>query len=158
MRHHGRAEDAGGEDDAVCAFETRDGDAVADFGPVRVREERLERKGQDDHQHHGGYRRFEGAVPPPLHFKDGEARKCRDDGGRNHADAEDQVQAECRSDEFGKIGRDDDELALDPEEDRRLFREAVACHFREITAGRDAELRGHRLDQDRHQIREGDHP
>ena len=48
-------------------------------------------------------------------------------------------------------------LAQHPEDDRRRPRIAVAAGLREVASAGDAQARGERLQQNRHQIRQHDH-
>ncbi len=80
---------------------------------------------------------------------------------RGEADAPDERQAEQQverdggADHFGQVAGGDGDLAEDPQNDGGRPRVAVAAGLGEVAAAGDAEPRGERLQQDRHQV--GDH-
>ena len=71
--------------------------------------------------------------------------------------AEQQIERDRRADHFGQVAGGDRDLAQHPQHDRGRARVAVAAGLRQIAAAGDAEPRGERLQQDRHQVRQHDH-
>ena len=67
------------------------------------------------------------------------------------------LQRDGRADHLGEIAGGDGDLAEDPQHDRDRARVAVAARLREVAAAGDAEPRGERLQQDRHQVGDHDH-
>ena len=57
---------------------------------------------------------------------------------------------------LGEVAGGDGDLAEDPQDDRDRPRVAVAAGLREVASAGDAEARGERLQQDRHQVRDHD--
>ena len=153
MRHAGGAEDADREQDAVGAVEAGHEEAVADAGPRRVGLQHLESERDHDDADEGGDHRLEPAEPPRLEGEDPEGRDAGEDGGREEREAGEQVDADRGADELRDVGRHRDHLGLDPEQEGDPAWEARAAHLRQVQAGRDPELRAHRLDQHRHQVR-----
>ena len=82
---------------------------------------------------------------------------------RRQADAphqremEEQVERDRRADDLREVARGNRHLAEEPQEDRRRTRVMIAARLRQIAAAGDAEARGQRLEQDRHQVRQHDH-
>ena len=69
--------------------------------------------------------------------------------------AEEQVEGDGGADDFGEVAGGDGDLAEDPEDDGDGARVVVAAGLGEVASAGDAEARGERLQQDRHQV--GDH-
>ena len=83
--------------------------------------------------------------------------------GVQHGGAEDPqhelpLRGEGRADELGQVGRHRDHLGLHPEAERGAAGEPFATHLGEVQPGGDAELRAHRLDDHRHDVRHEDDP
>ena len=158
MRHDGRAEDAGGEEDALRGVEAGREEALDDARRRRLGEEDLEGEGSDNHAHERG---DHGLQPPEaalLQSENGEGREPRDDAGGKEGEAAEEVEPESGPDQLGEVGRHRDRLGLKPEPDRDRPGETVAAHLGEVPPGRDAELGAHRLDEHRHDVRGQDHP
>ena len=80
---------------------------------------------------------------------------------RQHApderQAEEEIERDGGADDFREVAGGDRDFAEDPEHDGRAARVAVAAGLGEVASAGDAETRGERLQQDRHQVREHDH-
>ena len=81
VRHDGRTEDPGGEEQRLGAVEARDDEMPRDLARVRARHQRLEREGDDDHADQGRDHGLEAAEPMALEREDGE-RARTPPGGR----------------------------------------------------------------------------
>ena len=98
-------------------------------------------------------------TPRSSAAQDRERDDAREQPGGQERQAEEQVEAERGADELREVARHRDGLGLQPEEDaHRAARSCSAADLGEVVAGGDAELRAHRLDQHRHQVRDEDDP
>ena len=153
MRHHRRADDPGGEQDALGAGEAWDHQVLGDFVRRRLGVEQLEREGGDDDADQGGDPRLEPAKAHLLQGEDREGAGAGDHPGGEERNAEQQVEAERGADHLGDVGRHRDQLGLQPEADRGPSREGLPTQLGEVATGRDAQLRRLGLDQHRDQVR-----
>ena len=96
--------------------------------------------------------------PRRLQREDRERGRAREQGGGEERDVEEELEADRGADELGDVGRHRDDLRLDPEPRCSCAREPVAADLGQVLAGRDAELRAHRLDEHRHEVRREDDP
>ena len=67
--------------------------------------------------------------------------------------AEEEIEADGRSEEFGEIGGDSGDLGGDPEADGGELGEVLAAVLRQGETGDDAQLGGEVLDEHRHGVR-----
>ena len=158
VRHDGRAEDPGGEEQRLAALEARDDEVAGDLGGIGLRERDLEREGDDDDADERRDHRLEPAVAVALEREDRERAAAGEQPRREERDAEKEVEAERGAEDLGEVGRHGDQLGLDPERHRDGPPEVVAAHLREVAARRDPELRRERLHDHRHQVRGEDDP
>ena len=94
---------------------------------------------------------------PAIHQEKQQERvERRDQRAADQRNAEEQLQRDGRADHLGQVAGDDRRLAGEPEHQIDRPRVVVAAGLREIAAGDDAEPRGERLQQDRHQVRQQD--
>ncbi len=157
VRHHGRAEDADGEQDRAAAGERGD-ESAGDLGGLRAREEHLRAERQHDHEHEPRDERLELANATLLHREDGEGDDGRDEGGGQQRHTEEQVDRDRRPQELGEVAGHRGELALEPEADARTPAELSAAHLGQVQARGDAEFGAKGLDQHRHEVGGDDHP
>ena len=118
----------------------------------------LEPERDHDHPDEG---RDHGLEPPEaagLQGQDQEGGGAGEERGREERQAREQVDADRGADELCDVGRHRDQLGLHPEQERDPPGEPLAADLRQVHARRDAELRAHRLDQHRHQVRDEDDP
>ena len=103
VRHHRRADDPGGEQDALGAGEAGDEEVLGDFAAVGVGVEELEDEGGDDDADQGGDPRLQPAEAHLLQGEDREGAGAGDQPGREERDAEEQVEAERGADHLGDV-------------------------------------------------------
>ncbi len=72
--------------------------------------------------------------------------------------AEQQLEADRRTDKLGQIGRHGDDLRLHPIGPHRRPRKAIANMLGQVFPGGDAQLGGQQLDQHRHHVGPNHHP
>ncbi len=158
MRHDRCAEDSRGDQHGFRAVEPRYEEVRDDSLRVRLREDDLEREGNDDHADHPGDHGLEPAEPVALQGQDPEGPGPGEQAGREKRHPEQEVEAERGAEHLREVGRHRDRLGLDPERDRHGAAEVVATGLRQVPPGRDAELRRERLHEHRHQVRGEDDP
>ena len=100
--------------------------------------------------------RFDVAEAAVLQEQHDEHVERREDDAPDERQAEEQVERDGGADDLGEVAGGDGDLAEHPEDDGGRARVAVAAGLREIAAAGDAEARGERLQQDRHQVRDHD--
>ena len=100
--------------------------------------------------------RLDVAEAAVLHDRARAARRRRQAHAPQQRDAEQQLQRDGRAEHLGQVARGDRDFAEDPQDDRRPARVRIAARLREIAAAGDAQPRGERLQQDRHQVRQHD--
>jgi hypothetical protein len=158
VRHHRRAEDPDGDeqhvgiaDDVRCRHEARD-----DPGQARLREEEFDRKparnADDERDHH----RFEHPEAVLLEHQEDQYVSRRDEHAEEERNAEQQLERDGRPEHFSQVAGRDGDLGPDPEQDRGAPRIVSAAGLGQVEAGGDAEPRGERLQQNRHQVRDHD--
>jgi hypothetical protein len=81
----------------------------------------------------------------------------REDDAVHQRHAEEQLQRDRGADHFRQIARGNRHFAEHPQHERDRLGVGIAAGLREIAAAGDAEPRGQRLQQDRHQVRQHDH-
>ena len=92
----------------------------------------------------------------PLQLEEPERDHAGDEPGGQERNAEEEIEAERRTDELRDVGRHRHRLGLDPEAPRDRAGVVVAAQLRQVAVGDHPELRGEVLDQHRHQVR-GEH-
>ena len=157
VRHHRRADDPDGEEHALRPVEARD-EPARDVRARRARHEHLQRERADDDADQRRDHRLEPPEPARLQREDRERGRSREQRSGKERDVEEELETDRGADELGDVRRHRDALRLDPEQDVRAAREPVAADLWEVLAGRDAELRAHRLDEHRHEVRGEDDP
>jgi hypothetical protein len=150
--HHGRADDPGGEKDALGAGEAGHEEVLGDFAAVRAGVDQLEDEGGDDDTDQDRDPGLQAPVAQLLQAEDREGAGAGDQPGREQGDAEQQVKPEGGTDHLGDVGRHRHQLGLQPEADRGAAREALAAELGQVPAGGDAELGRLRLHQHRDQV------
>ena len=118
VRHDGRAENAGGQENALGAVEARLEEALQDGAAVGVRVEHLKREAGHDDPDEGRDDGFEVAHAAQLGGQDRERDDAREHARGQERQAEEQVEAERCADELGQVGGHGDRLGLEPQEDR----------------------------------------
>ncbi len=157
VRHHGGAEDAGGQQQRVGAREAGD-EARGDAGGVVRHEQRVDEEAEQDHAEHPRDDDLEAAVAAALQGEQREGDHRGHQAGRQQREPEQEVERDRRADELGEVGRHGDDLGLHPEPERRALGVVLAAQLGQAAARRDADLRRQVLDQHRHQVRAEDHP
>ena len=124
-----------------------------DLARLRIGHHHLKRKRDDDHADQSRDRGLEAPEAAGLQREDPERRDTGENGRRKERDAEQQVEPDRSARELRDVGGHGDHLRLDPEQEARSSREPLPAELRQVAPGRDAELRAHRLDEHRHQVR-----
>ena len=137
MRHHGRAEDADGEQHAVGAGEVRDQPA-GDAARVDVRPAAGRRGSRADDAEQAGDRQLEAPVAARLQREDAERDDGGDQAGGERRHAEQQVERDRRADELRQVGGDRDHLRLHPQAPGHRAREVLAAQLGQAAARDDA--------------------
>ncbi len=158
VRHHRRAEDSDCEEDALRPVEAGHEEAVPDSRRLRMGHEHLEREGDDDDPDQARDHRLEPPEALRLQGEDPERGDAGQERGREEGKPEQELEPDRSAHELREVGRHGDDLRLQPEEDARRARVALTAHLGQVLPGGDAELRAHRLDEHRHQVRHQDDP
>ncbi len=157
VRHHGRAQDADGEVEAVCgraaAASPVNISAADGFGPDNLDAETA--------GHHGDQREHEG-----LDGADAEALEPEQQqgigGGEQDADqqrnVEQQVEPDGRAQDFGQVAGGDGDFAQPPQGEVDAARIGFAAGLGQVAAGDDAEAGAEGLQQDGHGVRHHQDP
>ena len=130
VRHHGGAEDAGGQQQRVGALEARD-EAAGDPGGVVRDHQRVDQEAEQDHAEHPGDHDLEPPVAARLQAEQPERDDGGDETGGQQRHAEQQVERDRRADELREVGRHRDQLRLDPQAERDRPREPLAAQLGE---------------------------
>ena len=158
MRHHGGAEDAGGQQQAVGARRSAGTRPAARSAGTRSMRTTVRQEAEQDHPEQAGDGQLERPVAAALQSQQRE----RDDSGDHTAgeqrNAEQQVQRDRAADHLGQVGGDGHQLGLHPHAARDRAWEVVAAQLRQVAPGGQAQLGGQRLDQHRQQVGGDDHP
>ena len=157
VRHHGRAEDADGQQHAVGAVEARD-QPGGELARVDADLQQVVHEAEEDDAEEAGDRELEAAVAARLQLEDREGHDRGHQAGRERRHAEEQVERDRRADELGQVGRDRDRLGLQPQPEGDGLLEVLAAQLRQVLAGGDAGLGRQVLHEHRHQVRGDDHP
>ena len=158
MRHHGRADDADGDVEHLGIGDDLGGrhEAAQHRGDRRRRGDDLDAKADRDHDQQRDDKGFEEAKALVHQQQQQEGVEGGDQRAADQGNAEQQFQRNRGADHLGQIAGDDRGLAGQPEHEIDRPRIGGAAGLREIAVGDDAEARGERLQQDRHQVREQD--
>jgi len=158
VRHDRRADDPGGQQDALRAAEAGHDEVGRDVPRVGARVDDLPGERDEDDS---GERRDARLEPPESHLLETEDREGsgpRDQSRHEQGDVEQQVEPQSRPHHLGDVGGHRDDLRLDPQADRRRARKRLPAELREVPPGSDPQLRRLGLDQHRDQVRRDDHP
>ena len=158
VRHHRGAEDADRDVEHVAVGEDAGGrdHAARDLAEHRARQPELdgERPGDEDDERDD--ERFDVAEAAVLQVEDDEHVERRQADAPDERQAEQQVERDGGAEHLGEVAGGDGDFAEDPQADGGLARVVVAAGLGEVAAAGDAEARGERLQQDRHQVRDHD--
>ena len=127
------------------------------FAPQRLREEHFVGEARGDGGDQGDHECFDQPEAAPLQRQNDQHVQRGDQHAGEQRQAEQEFQRDRRAQHFGKIARRDRDFAQHPQRERRAPRIVFAAGLRQIAAGDDAELRGQRLQQHRHQVADDDH-
>ena len=105
-----------------------------------------------------GDRELEAPVAARLQREDPERHHGGHQAGGERWDAEQQVERDRCADELGEVGRDRDDLGLDPQSPGDRARQRVPGQLGQVAARGDADLGRQVLHEHRHQVRGDDHP
>ena len=159
VRHHGGAQDADRDvehrrvgDDLASAAPAR----PATVGQGRLRHDELDREADADRGHEGDDERLEVAEALVLQQQDQQHVERGEADAPDQRNPEQQVQRDGRADHLGQVAGGDGDLAEHPEHEAHGARVVVAAGLRQVAPGRDAQLEGERLQQDRHQVGDQD--
>ena len=158
VRHHRRPEDPDGQQQRFAAAELRQHRVLRHRSERRMRVPELGDVARRDHADEADDHGLESPEPEALQTENREGRRARDERRGKEADPEEQMEADRGAEELREVRRHRDHLGLHPEPEGGSAREAFAADLRQVPSGRDAELRGQRLDEHRHQVRGDDHP
>ena len=119
VRHHGRAEDAGREQERLGAVEPGNRGPRASWGPDGIREQDLEREAHDDHADEHGDHRLEAAEAARLQAPGSRTRRrpVISPAGKSGM-PKSRLRPTRRADELGEVGGHRDRLGLQPEKTR----------------------------------------
>ena len=157
VRHHGGAEDAGGEQHRVGPGEARD-EALGGLAGIEADAQRVVEEAEDDEAEQAGDDGLEAPVALGLQPEDRERDDGGDEAGLEERHVEEQVQRDGGADELGEVGRHGDQLGLDPQPPGDRPREVIAAQLGEVAPGREADLGREVLDQHRHEVGAEQHP
>ena len=101
--------------------------------------------------------RLDVAEAAVLQEEDDEHVERREADAPDERQAEEQVEGDGGADDLGEVAGGDGDLAEEPQDDGDRPGVVVAAGLGEVAAAGDAEARGERLQQDRHQVRDHDH-
>ncbi|GCC48585.1 hypothetical protein chiPu_0032838, partial [Chiloscyllium punctatum] len=158
MRHHGGADDADRDVEHLRIGDdlARRHEAAEHAGDRRRGGGDLHREADRDHDQqrdHEGFEEAEAAVHQQQQKERVERRQqCAADQGN----AEQELERDRGADHLGKVAGNDRGLAGEPQQQIHRPRIGRTAGLRQIAIGRDAEPRGKRLQQDRHQVGEQD--
>ena len=125
---------------------------------IRLPQHQFDQETEPDHTEEPGNDGFQRAGAVSLQAKDGEGRNSGEDPGREQGNAEEEVQANRRAQEFGEIGGHRHQLGNDPLATGEPSWTPFADELREVLAGGNPQLGGKGLDQHRHQVGGDDDP
>ncbi len=159
MRHHGGADDADGDVEHFRIGDdlARGHKALQHPGHRRGGSHDLDRKADTNHDQQRDDKGFEETKTLVHQQQQQEGVERRDQRAADQGDAEQKFQRNRGADHFRKVAGDDRGLAGHPEQEVDGSGKAGAAGLREVAVGDDAEPRGERLQQDRHQVRQQDH-
>ena len=157
MRHHGRAQDAGGEQDRSRAVEAGH-EAAQHAARVGTDVQRVVKEAQQDHPQEARDRELEAAVAPGLQPEDREGDDAGDQPRGEQRHAEQEVERDRGAHELRQVGGHRDQLRLDPQAPGHRTREVLPAQLGQVAPGGDAHLGRQVLDEHRHQVRGQDHP
>ena len=158
VRHHRRAEDAAGEQNAFRAAELWHDRVIRDLSPVCLADKCFGDVTQRDHADERGDDRFERTKPVAFETQDHERKDRGEDACREKRHTEQQIKSQRRAEKFRQVGRHRDEFRDDPHTPHDPLWIILAALFRQIQTAGDAEFRGERLNQHRHQVARDDDP
>ena len=158
MRHDRRAEDADGDEEHLLIPQNLGGrkETVGDADKVGLCENHVGEEAAADGQDERNHQRFDVAEALVLQEEHDEHIERSDDASPDQRNAEEQLQADRRADDFCKVTRRNGRLAEDPQRPDDRLRVIIAAGLREIAPGGDAELDAQVLEQDGHQVRDQD--
>ena len=96
--------------------------------------------------------RFDVAEAAVLQVEDDEDVERGEADAPDQREAEEQVEGDGGADDLGEVAGGDGDLAEQPEDDGDGARVVVAAGLGEVASAGDAEARGERLEQDRHEV------
>jgi len=162
MGHDGGTQHTDGNVEALWSEGGDDG-VVDGLVPVCMDEEKLNGVAAADDADEGHDDEFDGAEAVELKGEDGEDTDGCDECGNEHDGsageakrlellAEEEIEAEGGTEEFGEVGGEGGEFGGNPQADNGGTGEMVATILRECTPGDDAEFGREELHEDGHEV------
>ena len=158
VRHHGGADDADRQQQALGAGQLRHHGMECECRPVGRGDRHLDDVADADDADETGDHHLDQSKAAALQRQDRQRHDEGDQQPDRQAQAEQQRQADRGAQRFGKVGRHRGDLADDPHGQHQRAREMRAAEFRQAVIGDDADLGGQRLEQHRQNVGEHDDP
>ena len=158
VRHHGRAEHRGGQQDALGAVETRHQPADHVSDRRRLDEQAGQEPDRDDQQQAGDHPLEHPLTASVLHGEQHQRHRAGDDAAEQQGQVEQQLQRDGATDHLGEVGCHRDQFGLKPVADAGRGAGVVADGFGQGAAGDQAEFGRQVLHQPGHHVGQDDDP
>ena len=158
VRHHRRAQHRRGREHRVGGREPWH-QSLRDRGRIRRVDQQAGHETERDNQQQTDDDPFEQSMrAPALESQQQRGDRADDATSDEQRQSEQQVQRNRPADQFGQIGGDGDDLGLGEEQESPRVAHPLSEQLRQRFAGDDAEFGGLVLDEDRHHVRQRQHP
>ena len=158
VRHHGRADNADRQRDAVRAGKLRHHGVERESVPVGRRDEQLDHVADGNDADERGDHHLDRAKAAALQQQQDVGQRKGDQQTGEQRQAEQQTEADGGAEQFREVGRHGGDLAGDPHGIDQRAGEVSAAELCQALAGNDSEFGGERLKQHGHQIGQQNDP
>ncbi|EJD6659376.1 TPA: hypothetical protein I3798_002058 [Enterobacter cloacae] len=158
MWHDGRPQHPGSEEHRFRGWQAWDHHPFTELRQVRLRENQFDNIGRSDKQQQAADDFFQRFLPPTLQHQNKEGGNAGKHRPLQQRYAKDQLETNCRTNEFGEIGCHRNDFRLDPVQPYRRARVMITDLFRQVFTGGNTQFRGKHLNQHSHQVSPDNHP